>query len=104
MPLHVMANFGGFLCECAWPGKYISLINLLKASLVYAADSAEVSYTVASHIVRGDRCVKDYGFQLSQRGSILLSVSIRTAPTSPITRGHTKLVLGNRCLKANYGV
>ena len=21
MPLHVMANFGGFLCECAWPGK-----------------------------------------------------------------------------------
>eukprot|EP00731_Ephydatia_muelleri_P005361 Em0002g1537a len=54
MPLHVMANFGGFLCECAWPGKYISLINLLKASLVYG------------HIVRGDRCLKNYGFRLSQ--------------------------------------
>eukprot|EP00731_Ephydatia_muelleri_P019525 Em0012g350a len=51
MPLHVIANFGG---ECAWPGKYISLINLLKASLVYG------------HIVRGDRCLKDYGFRLSQ--------------------------------------
>eukprot|EP00731_Ephydatia_muelleri_P004090 Em0002g266a len=39
MPLHVMANFGGFLCECmAWKG----------------------------HIVRGDRCLKDYGFRLSQ--------------------------------------
>eukprot|EP00731_Ephydatia_muelleri_P002469 Em0001g2469a len=79
MPLHVMANFGGFLCECAWPGKYISLINLLKASLVYAADSAEVSYTVASHIVRGDRCVKDYGFQLSQARVD----SAESAPTSP---------------------
>eukprot|EP00731_Ephydatia_muelleri_P013466 Em0007g776a len=54
MPLHVMANFGGFLCECAWPEKYISLIKLLKASLVYG------------HIVRGDRCLKDYGFRLSQ--------------------------------------
>eukprot|EP00731_Ephydatia_muelleri_P001694 Em0001g1694a len=71
MPLHVMANFGGFLCECmAWKG----------------------------HIVRGDRCLKDYGFRLSQArvdsaelvrngfaNFILLfcSVSIRTAPTSP---------------------
>eukprot|EP00731_Ephydatia_muelleri_P006858 Em0003g1106a len=73
MPLHVMANFGGFLCE--WPGKYISLINLLKASLVYAADSAEVSYTVASHVVSRDRCL---GFGYHKRGSILLSVSIRT--------------------------
>ena len=52
MPLHVMANFGGFLCEVASKGtclclsrlcyfgdafvmQYISLINLLKASLVY---------------------------------------------------------------------
>ncbi|KAL5509663.1 hypothetical protein EMCRGX_G005065 [Ephydatia muelleri] len=34
--------------------------------LSQAADSAEVSYTVASHIVRGDRCLKDYGFRLSQ--------------------------------------
>eukprot|EP00731_Ephydatia_muelleri_P033521 Em0031g29a len=50
MPLHVMANFGGFLCECGLE----SLINLLKASLVYG------------HIVRGDRCLKDYGFRLSQ--------------------------------------
>eukprot|EP00731_Ephydatia_muelleri_P008085 Em0004g423a len=79
MPLHVMANFGGFLCECAWPGKYISLINLLKASLVYAADSAEVSYTVASHIVRGDRCLKNYGFRLSQARVD----SAESAPTSP---------------------
>ncbi|KAL5502937.1 hypothetical protein EMCRGX_G009798 [Ephydatia muelleri] len=68
MPLHVMANFGGFLCECGLEGyvsllimlcyfgdafvmQYISPINLLKASLVY---------------VRGDRCLKDYGFLLSQ--------------------------------------
>eukprot|EP00731_Ephydatia_muelleri_P019063 Em0011g1103a len=50
MPLHVMANFGGFLCECGLE----SLINLLKASLVYG------------HVVRGDRCLKDYGFRLSQ--------------------------------------
>ena len=52
MPLHVMANFGGFLCECGLEGyvsllitfvlfwdafvmQYISPINLLKASLVY---------------------------------------------------------------------
>eukprot|EP00731_Ephydatia_muelleri_P016415 Em0009g839a len=79
MPLHVMANFGGFLCECAWLGKYISLINLLKASLVYAADSAEVSYTLASHIVHGDRCLKDYGFRLSQARVD----SAESAPTSP---------------------
>ncbi|KAL5479681.1 hypothetical protein EMCRGX_G023237 [Ephydatia muelleri] len=39
-------------CVSAWPGKYISLINLLKASLVYAADSAEVTYTNKS-ITRG---------------------------------------------------
>eukprot|EP00731_Ephydatia_muelleri_P014519 Em0008g239a len=79
MPLHVMANFGGFLCQCAWPEKYISLINLLKASLVYAADSAQLSYTVASHIVRGDRCLKDYGFRLSQARVD----SAESAPTSP---------------------
>ena len=52
MPLHVLANFGGFLCECGLVGyvsllimlcyfgdafvmQYISPINLLKASLVY---------------------------------------------------------------------
>eukprot|EP00731_Ephydatia_muelleri_P002132 Em0001g2132a len=58
--------------------QYISLINLLKASLAYAADSAEVSYTVASHVVRGDRCLKDYGFRLSQARVVLLSVSIQT--------------------------
>ena len=53
MPLHVMANFGGFLCECGLEGnvrvsllimlcyfgdafvmQYVSPINLLKASLV----------------------------------------------------------------------
>ena len=45
--------------------------------LSQAADSAEVSYAVASmtisivitfsgHVVRGDRCLKDYGFRLSQ--------------------------------------
>ena len=26
MPLHVMVNFGGFVCECAWPGKYVTLL------------------------------------------------------------------------------
>eukprot|EP00731_Ephydatia_muelleri_P023101 Em0015g684a len=61
------------------PFKYISLINLLKASLAYAADSAEVSYTVASHVVRGDRCLKDYGFRLSQARVD----SAESAPTSP---------------------
>ncbi|KAL5496562.1 hypothetical protein EMCRGX_G012868 [Ephydatia muelleri] len=35
---YAIARDGSF-----WPGKYISLINLLKASLVYAADSAEVT-------------------------------------------------------------
>ncbi|KAL5479211.1 hypothetical protein EMCRGX_G022705 [Ephydatia muelleri] len=40
-------------------------------------------------------------FSYHKRGSILLSVSIRTGNTNKsITRGHTKLVLGNRCLKA----
>eukprot|EP00731_Ephydatia_muelleri_P037413 Em0463g1a len=116
MPLHVLANFGGFLCECAWPGKYISLINLLKASLVYAADSAEVSYTVArSHSTWGTAVSRTMGFSYHKRGSILLSVSIRTgkyaggtkmyfsfvriwlvSTNKSITRGHTKLVLGNR--------
>eukprot|EP00731_Ephydatia_muelleri_P034834 Em0080g15a len=47
--------------------KYISLINLLKASLVYG------------HIVRGDRCLKDYGFRLSQARVD----SAESAPTSP---------------------
>eukprot|EP00731_Ephydatia_muelleri_P034205 Em0050g23a len=59
------------------------------------------------------------GFGYHKRGSILLSVSIRTgkyaggtkmsfsfvriwlvSTNKSITRGHTKLVLGNRCLKA----
>ncbi|KAL5505983.1 hypothetical protein EMCRGX_G007536 [Ephydatia muelleri] len=52
MPLHVMADFGGFLC-------YISPINLLKASL----DTRPI---LLSQVVRGDHCLKDYGFRLSQ--------------------------------------
>eukprot|EP00731_Ephydatia_muelleri_P014577 Em0008g297a len=92
MPLHVMANFGGFLCECGLEGyvsllimlcyfgdafvmQYISPINLLKASLVY---------------VRGDRCLKDYGFRLSQAvdsaerfDSNWSKTKTTTAPTRP---------------------
>eukprot|EP00731_Ephydatia_muelleri_P010035 Em0005g621a len=95
MPLRVMANFGGFLCECGLEGyvsllimlcyfgdafvmQYISPINLLKASLVYG------------HVVRGDRCYKDYGFRLSQAvdsaerfDSNWSKTKTTTAPTSP---------------------
>eukprot|EP00731_Ephydatia_muelleri_P015900 Em0009g324a len=66
MPLHVMANFGGFLCECmAWKG----------------------------HIVRGDRCLKDYGFRLSQARVDSAERFYSNCTNKSITRGHTKLVL-----------
>eukprot|EP00731_Ephydatia_muelleri_P005402 Em0002g1578a len=53
--------------------------------LSQAADSAEVSYAVASHVVRGDRCLKDYGFRLSQAwvDSAEVKTKTTTAPTSP---------------------
>eukprot|EP00731_Ephydatia_muelleri_P037543 Em0501g3a len=44
MPLHVLANFGGFLCEC---GLYISPINLLKASLVYGYHNGPILLSVS---------------------------------------------------------
>ncbi|KAL5481393.1 hypothetical protein EMCRGX_G021541 [Ephydatia muelleri] len=81
MPLHVLANFGGFLCECGLVGyvsllimlcyfgdafvmQYISPINLLKASLVYGRELKHDGPNKT--IIRGDRCLKDYGFRLSQ--------------------------------------
>eukprot|EP00731_Ephydatia_muelleri_P037651 Em0529g2a len=51
----------------AVPVAYISLINLLKASLVYAADSAE------SHSTWGNAVSRTMGFGYHKRGSILLS-------------------------------
>eukprot|EP00731_Ephydatia_muelleri_P031315 Em0022g829a len=72
MPLHVMANFGGFQCECGLEGKSDSLINLLKASLVYGRElkhdgtNKTISRDTVSHVVREDRCLKDYGIRLSQ--------------------------------------
>eukprot|EP00731_Ephydatia_muelleri_P017441 Em0010g539a len=65
------ASIGQLLKEAM----YISPINLLKASLVY---------------VRGDRCLKDYGFRLSQAvdsaerfDSNWSKTKTTTAPTSP---------------------
>ncbi|KAL5516431.1 hypothetical protein EMCRGX_G001759 [Ephydatia muelleri] len=95
MPLHVMANFGGFLCECGLEGyvsllimlcylgdafvmQYISPINLLKANLVYGYHKRPILLRPRTKtrrhqqehlcigIIRGDRCLKDYGFRLSQ--------------------------------------
>eukprot|EP00731_Ephydatia_muelleri_P007778 Em0004g116a len=101
MPLHVLANFGGFLCEC---GLYISPINLLKASLVYGYHKRPILLSVSIRtagrklkhdgpnktIIRGDRCLKDYGFWLSQAvdsaerfDSNWSKTKTTTAPTSP---------------------
>eukprot|EP00731_Ephydatia_muelleri_P036834 Em0334g2a len=87
----------------AEPWMYISPINLLKASLVYAfrfepLNGRELKHDgtnkTISHaeLVLGDRCLKDYG-QILKHDSTNKS----------ITRGHAELVLGDRCLK-NYGV
>eukprot|EP00731_Ephydatia_muelleri_P011920 Em0006g814a len=85
MPLHVLANFGGFLCEC---GLYISPINLLKASLVYGRELKHDGPNKS--IIGGDRCLKDYGFRLSQAvdsaerfDSNWSKTKTTTAPTSP---------------------
>ncbi|KAL5500246.1 hypothetical protein EMCRGX_G011771 [Ephydatia muelleri] len=77
-------------CVSAWPGKYISPISLLKASLVYAADSAEVTYVS----IRTGKYAGGTKMYFSFVRIWLVSTN------KSITRGHTKLVLGNRCLKA----
>ena len=38
MPLHVMANFGGFLCECGLEG-YVSLLIMLVLFLGCVCDA-----------------------------------------------------------------
>eukprot|EP00731_Ephydatia_muelleri_P032630 Em0024g174a len=87
MPLHVMASFGGFPCECGLE----SPINLLKASLVYGRElKHDGTNKTISHVVHGDRCLKDYGFRLSQVvdsaerfDSNWSKPKATTAPTSP---------------------
>eukprot|EP00731_Ephydatia_muelleri_P013158 Em0007g468a len=68
--------------------QYISPINLLKASLVYGRELKHDGPNKT--IIRGDRCLKDYGFRLSQAvdsaerfDSNWSKTKTTTAPTSP---------------------
>eukprot|EP00731_Ephydatia_muelleri_P032636 Em0024g180a len=108
MPLHVMASFGGFPCECgleryvsllimhvcvilgiAFVMQYISPINLLKASLVYGR---ELKHDGTNKTISRDKSRSTWG-PLSQglwffgyhKWSILLRSKPKatTAPTSP---------------------
>eukprot|EP00731_Ephydatia_muelleri_P017227 Em0010g325a len=108
MPLHVLANFGGFLCECGLVGyvsllimlcyfgdafvmQYISPINLPSIRVSIRTAGRELKHDGPNKsIIRGDRCLKDYGFRLSQAvdsaerfDSNWSKTKTTTAPTSP---------------------
>eukprot|EP00731_Ephydatia_muelleri_P025601 Em0017g684a len=125
----------------AEPWMYISPINLLKASLVYAFRFEPLHGRELKHdgtnksisrdksrmkLVRGNRCLKDYGLRLLQAADsakvnyamallpafcfsaafqfeLVSQILKHDSTNKSITRGHAELVLGDRCLK-NYGV
>eukprot|EP00731_Ephydatia_muelleri_P008290 Em0004g628a len=104
MPLHVLANFGGFLCECGLEGyvsllimlcyfgdafvlQYISPINLLKASLVYGRELKHdgTNKTISRDNTWGPLHVsRTMVFGYHKRSILLRSkTKTTTAPTSP---------------------
>eukprot|EP00731_Ephydatia_muelleri_P000944 Em0001g944a len=65
MPLHVMANFGGFRVSVAWKVHQPHQPAEGKPSIRYHKRPILLSVSIRT-AVRGDRCLKDYGFRLSQ--------------------------------------